>query len=129
MAPLPLWERGWGEGAGAARLMSMTTERIRELRQNMTNAERMFWRAVRARQIGAKILRQFPIGPYVVDFICLERRLVIEIDGGQHAHSATDATRDAWLEAHGFRIVRFWNNEVIENLEGVLIRLGEHLSG
>jgi very-short-patch-repair endonuclease len=66
-----------------------------------------------------KFVRQEPIGPYVVDFVCREQRLVIEIDGGQHATSARDVVRDRWLADHRYRVLRFWNNEVLENIEGV----------
>ena len=92
----------------------------RKLRGNSTDAERTFWNAVRARQInGAKFRRQWPIGPYVADFVCLEAKLVVEIDGGQHNESATDPVRTAALEAVGFRVIRFWNNDVLQNLDGV----------
>ncbi|HET8920470.1 MAG TPA: DUF559 domain-containing protein [Xanthobacteraceae bacterium] len=66
-----------------------------------------------------KIRRQQPIGPYVVDFVCRKRRLVIEIDGSQHAIDRRDAIRDRWLADHRYRVLRFWNNEVLENIEGV----------
>jgi hypothetical protein len=64
-------------------------------------------------------VRQEPIGPYIVDFACREKRLVIEIDGGQHADNRGDAARDRWLLEHRYRVLRFWNNEVLENIEGV----------
>jgi hypothetical protein len=64
-------------------------------------------------------VRQKPIGPYIVDFFCREKRLVIELDGGQHAESDRDAVRDRWLAEHRYRVLRFWNNEVLENIEGV----------
>ena len=70
---------------------------------------------------GAKFRRQTPIGPYVVDFVCFDARLVIEIDGGQHANNnQQDERRTAWLQSEGYRVIRFWNNDVIENLAGVL---------
>lgn len=68
---------------------------------------------------GFKFVRQEPIGPYVVDFVCREKRLVVEVDGGQHAESRRDAVRDRWLVEHRFRVLRFWNNEVLGNIEGV----------
>ncbi len=87
----------------------------------MTDAERVLWREVRNNRLGGhKLRRQHPLGPYIVDFCCEERRVVIEIDGGQHADSASDAIRTAWLESHGYRVVRFWNNEVLTNTQGVL---------
>ena len=72
------------------------------------------------RSPGARFRRQVPIGPYIVDFACFQQRLVVEIDGGQHLGDARDETRDAWLEEHGFRVLRFWNHEVLKNPEGVL---------
>jgi adenine-specific DNA-methyltransferase len=101
----------------------------RTLRKNMTDAERVFWRAIRDRQLsGAKFRRQFPIGRYVADFVCFEHRLVVEIDGGQHAGSASDQKRTAWLASQGFRVIRFWNNEVLSNLEGVQIAISEAIA-
>jgi very-short-patch-repair endonuclease len=76
---------------------------------------------LRSRQInGAKFVRQDPIGPYVVDFVCREQKLIIEVDGGQHATDPRDAVRDAWLSERGYRVLRFWNNDVLANTEGVL---------
>ena len=93
----------------------------RRLRRNGTDAERALWRYSRNRTAsGAKFRRQQPIGPYIVDFVCFEARLVIEIDGGQHAvHAGQDAVRTAYLERHSFRVIRFWNNDVLSNTEGV----------
>jgi very-short-patch-repair endonuclease len=92
----------------------------------MTDAERTLWRALRDRQVvRAKFRRQVPVGPYVADFLCYEARLVIEVDGGQHADSAGDRIRDHWFADNGFRIFRFWNNEVLSNLEGVLTRIAD----
>jgi very-short-patch-repair endonuclease len=86
----------------------------------MTDAERKLWHALRARQFAAtKFRRQVPIGPYIADFLCYEVRLVIEVDGGQHAESMRDSLRDRWFERNMFRVLRFWNNEVLNNLEGV----------
>ena len=82
------------------------------------------WRHLRGKQLeGVKFRRQHPIGKYIVDFVCLEKRLILEIDGGQHAEEderEKDDRRDQWLRSEGFRILRFWNNEVLQNLEGVL---------
>ncbi|QOZ29993.1 endonuclease domain-containing protein [Bradyrhizobium sp. CCBAU 51753] len=97
------------------------TERARNLRNASTDAEGKLWYRLRARRLsGYKFVRQEPIGPYTVDFICRERRLVIEVDGGQHANSQHDAVRDKWLVDHNYRVLRFWNNEVSSNLAGVL---------
>jgi very-short-patch-repair endonuclease len=100
----------------------MASSIARTLRQNPTDAERRLWSRLRRRQLdGCRFRRQVPLGPYVVDFACLAARLVIEIDGGQHTWQAeNDAARTSWLEAKGFRVLRFWNNDVHGNLEGVL---------
>jgi very-short-patch-repair endonuclease len=70
---------------------------------------------------GAKFRRQVPVGPYIADFACYEARLIVEVDGGQHAQSAKDQRRDSWFAANDFRVLRFWNNDVLSNLEGVLM--------
>jgi very-short-patch-repair endonuclease len=84
---------------------------------------------LRWRQIEeAKFVRQERIGPYVVDFVCREPRLVVEVDGGQHATDPRDAVRDAWLSDRGYRVLRFWNNDVLSNTEGVLEMIAAALS-
>jgi very-short-patch-repair endonuclease len=86
----------------------------------MTDAEHALWRILRNRQfVRTKFRRQAPIGPYIADLICFDARLVVEADGGQHAESRHDAVRDAWFTAQGFRVLRFWNNDILENAEGV----------
>lgn len=96
----------------------------KRLRSNMTDAERKLWRHFRAHRFQqVKFRRQQPLGPYIVDFICFERKLVIEIDGGQHLESERDAQRDAWLHGHGYTVLRFWNNEVMGETEAVLERV------
>jgi adenine-specific DNA-methyltransferase len=98
-------------------------DQARRLRRDMTDAERKLWASLRGRALsGAKFRRQQAIGPYIVDFHCSEQRLVIELDGGQHAEewAACDRKRSAWLEARGYRVIRFWNSDVMRNLEGVL---------
>ena len=92
----------------------------RVLRQNMTRVERKLWWHLRDRSLGAKFRRQAPIGPYVADFACFEHKLIIELDGGQHSDSFHDKVRDAWLAEHDFTVLRFWNNELAETLNGVL---------
>ena len=94
----------------------------RELRSRMTDAELLLWRHLRRRQLdGRKFRRQHPLGPYVVDFVCLEARLVLELDGGQHAEQVgRDQRRDAWLGERGFRVLRFWNHDVLLRTEAVL---------
>jgi very-short-patch-repair endonuclease len=97
------------------------TERARRLRSAMTEAEGALWYRLRARRLnGHKFARQEPIGPYTVDFVCRERRLIVEVDGGQHAESQRDAVRDKWLADRNYRVMRFWNNDVTRNLAGVL---------
>ena len=94
----------------------------RRLRHEQTDAERMVWRALRAAALGVTFRRQHPIGAAIVDFACVEARLVIEIDGGQHG-GAADAERDEALRAAGWRVLRYWNSEVMENLDGVLAEI------
>lgn len=92
------------------------------LRKNMTDAETLLWSHLRRKQMQAfKFRRQAPIGPYIADFVCIEAALVIELDGGQHAIDADhDDQRDTYMNARGYQFLRFWNNDVIENLDGVL---------
>jgi very-short-patch-repair endonuclease len=93
----------------------------RVLRKNATDAERHLWRRLRDRQIeGFKFRRQHPIGSYVVDFVNLEKKVIVEVDGGQHALAQDDKKRDEWLQMEGYTVLRFWNNQVFNNLEGVL---------
>jgi very-short-patch-repair endonuclease len=90
----------------------------------MTDAERRLWSKLRMCQLdGHKFRRQAPFDRFVLDFVCLERRLVVEVDGSQHAESASDPARTAFLEARGFRLIRFWNAEVLQDLESVLNRI------
>ncbi len=90
------------------------------LRQRATDAERALWSALRGRRLqGFKFKRQWTLGAYIVDFCCLEARVIVEADGGQHG-SERDARRTAWLEGQGYRLIRFWNNDVLTNLDGVL---------
>ncbi|HSY85483.1 MAG TPA: endonuclease domain-containing protein [Verrucomicrobiae bacterium] len=106
----------------------MTTARAQLLRKRMTDAERRLWSKLRMRQVeGFRFRRQAPVGPYVVDFICLELKLIVEVDGGQHAMPRADAKRTAWLESEGYRVIRFWNNDVLKNTEAVLQSLYEAL--
>ncbi len=102
--------------------MRTSIQRARSLRSNLTDAEQALWRHIRFRQIdGHKFRRQRPVGSYIVDFICLEAKLIIELDGGQHSDNRDyDAMRDRWLRSQGYRILRFWNNEVLKNIEGVM---------
>ena len=100
------------------------TKRAQELRNNATPPERILWRHLNRRQLGGwKFSRQMPIGPFVCDFLCRELRLVIEIDGGQHDENPRDAARTAYIEREGFRVVRYWNNKVRDNVAGVIENL------
>ena len=93
----------------------------RRLRKNSTDTERYLWRYLRNRQVeGVKFRRQQQLGKYIVDFVNLENKVVIEVDGGQHSDNSSDKIRDEWLRAEGYKVLRFWDNEISNNLEGVL---------
>jgi very-short-patch-repair endonuclease len=113
IVPSPLG--GEGQDGG------MKRSRAKELRNNPTDAERMLWQHLRRRQLGGnKFRRQQPLGNYIVDFACLEKRLVIEVDGGQHyTQAAYDEQCSAWIESQGFRVLRFWDDEVMKDIESV----------
>ena len=107
--------------------------RAKDLRQSETEPEQIIWSWLRAKKLnGVKFRRQEPIGTYIVDFVSFEKKLIIEIDGGQHStdeNKANDEVRTQWLESQGFRVLRFWNNEVSSNLDGVIARIKESLCG
>lgn len=100
-------------------------ENAKSLRRTMTDAEQKLWYHLRAhRFMGRKFKRQKPLGRYVVDFVCLEEKLIIELDGGQHAENLEyDQERDSWLRSQGYTVLRFWNNELMNETEGVLERI------
>jgi very-short-patch-repair endonuclease len=100
----------------------MNTAKAKELRRNSTDAERVLWQQLRAhRLVGYKFRRQQPVGRYIVDFVCFEKQLIIELDGGQPAKQvAYDRERSAWLQSQGFRVLRFWNHEVLQNTEAAM---------
>ncbi len=102
--------------------MKDNTTKARLLRKNQTDAEAALWQKLRGRGLsGYKFRRQVPVGPYVADFLCKEAMLIVEIDGGQHAEQVEyDRFREDFLKTHGYQIIRFWNNEVLGNLDGVL---------
>jgi very-short-patch-repair endonuclease len=86
----------------------------------MTDAERKLWLIIRSRQLGgAKFRRQQPIGPFIADFVCQEGRLIVEDDGGQHADNDGDVQRTVFFESKGYRVLRFWNSDILQNLEGI----------
>ena len=112
-----------------ARYPSLQQGRARRLRENQTDVESKLWSRLRDRQLSSvKFRRQHPIGPFIVDFCCLERGLIVELDGGQHAkRNAADNQRTKFFEGLGYRTLRFWNNDVLSNFEGVLERISEAL--
>ena len=111
---MPLSPRGRGVGENQLRF-------AKTLRKDMTDAELLLWRHLRAHRLdGQKFRRQQPMGPYIVDFVHFGARLIVEADGGQHDGREQDAVRDRWLEQQGFRIMRFWNNDILQNPEAVL---------
>ena len=109
------------EGGGKRVGVKGLTGVARRLRKHSTDTEGHVWRYLRDRQIeGFKFRRQQPVGRYVVDFVNLEKKVVIELDGGKHALQLGDRIRDEWLRAEGYKVLRFWDNQVFSNLEGVL---------
>jgi very-short-patch-repair endonuclease len=109
-------------------MVSRGTKIARKLRLWQTDAEKFLWRRLRDRRLpGAKFRRQAPIEGHVADFVCEDARLIVEIDGGQHAGNKADAVRTARLEAAGYAVLRFWNNDVMTNMDGVLEKILEML--
>ena len=99
----------------------------RNQRKYPTEAEKMLWNHLRLKQLeGLKFRRQEPIGSYIADFVCHDKKLIIEVDGGQHAEDPKDIKRDDWLKGQGYRVLRFWNNEVLNNIDGVLEKIREN---
>lgn len=100
----------------------MSLQHARELRKNATDCERLLWLHLRAGRLqGFKFKRQQPLGNYIVDFVCFQTRLIVEADGGQHNEQTEyDTHRDNWLRSQGFNVLRFWNNDILTNIEGVL---------
>ncbi|MDD5108126.1 MAG: endonuclease domain-containing protein [Candidatus Omnitrophica bacterium] len=103
------------------------TSTARKLRNNSTETEKCLWQALRYHGLGVKFRRQAVIGRYIVDFVCFEKKLIIEVDGGQHSSSQEDIERDQWLLKQGFKILRFWNHDVLGNQEGVLSKIVDSL--
>jgi very-short-patch-repair endonuclease len=103
-------------------VMPINLTRIaKKLRRNSTDAERLLWRHLRAKQIvGLKFRRQEQIGSFIVDFVCYQTRVIVEADGGQHALESVDVERTQWLNSQGFAVLRFWNDEILTNIEGVI---------
>lgn len=120
-SPLPLREEPRAKGL---RGRGPQIVRARELRKESTEAEKKLWNALRRKNMGGlRFRRQYPLGPYFADFVCLPARLVVEVDGESHAEEAQirhDRVRTAWLRSQRFRVIRFWNSDVFENIDGVL---------
>ena len=115
---------GWGEGEMPHKNISFA----KALRVNQTDAELKIWQALRAgRLMSYKFKRQVPISDCIVDFVCFEQKMIVEIDGGQHLESSEDELRDAKLTKMGFKVLRFWNNDVMQNLDGILMTILQHL--
>jgi very-short-patch-repair endonuclease len=123
-SPSPLAGEGKLSRSGSrerGRRLSKLRDRAKDMRSESTDAEHRLWQLLRAHRFaGYKFRRQVPLDYYVADFVCLAERLIIELDGGQHAESTKDERRDAYLKSQGFRVLRFWNNELFTNEEGVL---------
>lgn len=108
------------KGGGTLVMSDNKTAIAKALRKRLTDSERILWKHLRAKQIeGYKFRRQAPIGKYIVDFVCHEKRIIIEVDGSQHDVNI-DNIRDEWMREQGYKVFRFWNNEVLLNIEGVL---------
>lgn len=106
-----------------------TQKAARTLRANMTDAESKLWSHIRGRQVlGFKFVRQLPVGPFIADFACREADLIVELDGGQHADNPRDEMRSQVLAEHGYAVVRFWNDDVLTSIDGVLEAIAEHLA-
>jgi len=111
-------------------IKSSLNQLAKNLRANQTDAEKLLWRYLRSKQLeSTKFRRQQPIGDYIVDFVSLDKKLIIELDGGQHSTNAEkDQQKDKWLSKQGFKVLRFWNNDVIKNTKGVLAAIMEDIT-
>jgi len=100
----------------------------KNLRKNATDTEKYLWKYLKGNQLeGFKFCRQQPIGKYIVDFVNLERKIIIELDGGQHLNNEKDKVRDEWLKEQGYSVLRFWDNDIFNNVEGILEIIREKL--
>ena len=132
--PSPRLRRGGVGGGGTMpnrtpRRNDSRVPRARQLRRDTTDAEKKLWQRLRQLPLSqSHFRRQATIGPYFADFACHQTRIVIEIDGGQHAQSVTDQQRTHYLEARGYRVLRFWNNDVLANVDGVIDRICEAIA-
>lgn len=111
-----------------AAISEQVKQRSRALRTNQTDAERKLWRYLKDRQVnGWRFRRQHPIAPYVVDFACIETKLIVEADGGQHATASGDPVRDERLREKGWRIMRFWNPNILKSISGIIETIADAL--
>ena len=116
----PPWNGGEAAKFHTRKRDALTNQRARGLRRGDNMAEAILWGELKGRKLaGHKFVRQFPIGPYFADFCCRERRLVVELDGSQHADSAYDRARDEFMRLNGFSVLRFWSHETVKDLRGV----------
>jgi BirA family biotin operon repressor/biotin-[acetyl-CoA-carboxylase] ligase len=104
------------------------TSVARKLRREPTDAAKRLWSRLRAKQLGVQFTREFQIGNAIADFACRRAKLVIEVDGGQHNDSPSDEMRTRTIESLGYRVIRFWNHDVLENTDGVVLRITEELA-
>lgn len=118
-----------GRGEGLKIMKAILNERARALRKNSTEAENKIWDLVRNRRLnGVKFTRQYIIEPYIVDFICREKKFIIELDGSHHVDTMIyDQERTEYLEAKGYKVLRFWNNEILNNIDSVLEKILQSL--
>lgn len=127
--PSPQGERESASAQGEGRKRTKSdTLRARNLRKNMTDAEVKLWQYLRGDQLDVRFRRQYSIPPYIVDFCCPKRHLIIEVDGGQHNENLKDQERDTILKSKGYTVLRFWNNDVMENIEGVVTTIQQSLN-
>ena len=127
---LSLRERSDAVASGRGSFVNAeTTQHARQLRERQTRAESLLWSALRAKRLcGLKFRRQHPIGPFIADFACIERDLVVELDGGYHDHQhENDLSRQRYLQDHGWSVIRFANEDVLDDVEGVAISIAQHL--
>ena len=124
----PLLPKG-GRGVGERGAKDVLRKYAKRMRSEQTPAEHRLWQLLRAKRLaGFKFKRQLRIDDYIADFVCLERRLIVEADGGQHCESVYDEQRDAYLASQGFRVLRIWNNDIFNNEEGILTSIMNALS-
>ena len=134
-SPSPLAGEGWARREATGRRGGRSTKasalgNAKLMRANPTEAERVLWQLLRNKRLaGWKFKRQQPIEPYIADFVCFSERLIVEAEGSQHIDSAYDARRDDWLRSQGFRLLRFWNNDILKNPDGVLTSILVALEG